>query len=126
MPWSATTAAEGTYIDVVFSGVVTINDFAQAYDQVGILAENTGLKRVIMDLTGVSQNLASISEIFFEVNRRRTSTGSHVALRRAVVLPGNRELAEKAHFFVTASINSSFQIQDFTDRQRALAWLLKD
>ncbi len=126
MPWSATTAAEGTYIDVAFSGAVTIGDFAQAYNQVTSLAESTGLKRVIMDLTAVTQNLASISEIFFEVNRRRTSTGSHVALRRAVVLPGNRELAEKAHFFVTASVNSSFQLQEFADRQSALAWLLKD
>lgn len=126
MAWSVITASDGTYIDVVFSGTVTIADFAQAYDRVTSLASTTGLRRVVMDLTGVTQNHASISEIFFEVGRRRTATGTHVALRRAVILPQSPALAEKAHFFVTASINSAFQLREFADRQRALEWLLKD
>ncbi len=126
MAWSVITDSEGAYIDVVFSGTVSIADFAQAYDRVTSLATTTGLKRVVMDLTGVTQNHASISEIFFEVGRRRTATGTHVALRRAVILPQSSALAEKANFFVTASINSAFQLKEFTNRQHALHWLLKD
>ncbi|MBS0663302.1 MAG: hypothetical protein JSR48_08550 [Verrucomicrobia bacterium] len=123
MPWSVTSSPEGKIIDVGFSGVVGIADFAQAYDQVTLLANSTGFTRVVMDLSAVQENQASVAEIFFEVARRRTDTGSHVALRRAVILPQSPELAEKAHFFATASINSAFQLKEFRDRQSALAWL---
>ncbi len=122
MAWSVDYNSDLGFIQVVYTGRVTFNEFKEATNKVISMSRSHKENRILIDDAnleiGVSTTEIYKLPLFYDdVKANRRS-------RLALILPTAPQALEDVQFFVTVCRNRGWNIKGFSKRQEAIDWLV--
>ena len=102
-----------------YSGTLNIDAVKQYASQTLKLSEEYGCKRSLIDLLEAEPRF-SITEIY-NLPRVMLDIGIGSEWRRAILISG---LTDDYYFYETVSVNRGLAVKMFTDKEKALKWLI--
>ena len=123
MTWTVRHDPATGVVKVAYTGRVTSADLVEAATARIRLQKEVGAKRVLIDISGVTEPDAGIPDVFELPGKLYAEMEACPQSRMAVVLPEDRRIRDIACFFETASRNRGWMVRSFEKRRDALDWL---
>ena len=122
MPYTQQLDSTRTYLDLRYHGTVSIAQRMQAWAEAKPLLLESGVRRILIDLTQATAAHDHVKDLNAFV-ARITSEPLLLASRTAFVAPRVHYIN---HMIEVLADARHYPFSRFTDRQEALAWLLGD
>lgn len=122
MPWNARLAPDVAVIETTYAGFLSPEEVAAAIAQTMELVRAHGVTRLLADCTTLEGGHSIVDLLAFVESVASTDGAS--ALKEALLLPALAASAENVRFWETACLNRGINSRIFSDRSRAIAWLL--
>lgn len=122
MPHTLRLDPSGTWLDLRYRGVVSVAERMQAWDEAKPLLEESGVRRILIDLmqaTAANEPIQEFSAFVARITREPILLQS----RTAFVAPPVAYLNHQIEVLADAH---HYPFSRFTDRAAALEWLLGD
>ena len=122
MTWCVDYKSDLGFIQVVYTGLVTLDEFKKSTNEVISLSKNHKTNRVLIDDSKL-EIAVSTSEIYKlplfydDVNANRKS-------KMALILPTSPQAREDVQFYETVCRNRGWFIKSFNERREAIDWLV--
>lgn len=121
MTWRVDYKSELGFIQVVYTGLVTLDEFKKATNEVISLSKSHKENRILIDDSNleIAVSTADIYKLplfYDDVNANRKS-------RMALILPTSPQAREDVQFYETVCRNRGWFIKAFNERQEAIDWL---
>jgi hypothetical protein len=115
---------EVNIIDTVLVGRVTIDEMKETIRESIQMARDHDTHRFLVDCCSLTKGgtivqLYSLGDFYLEID---VMPGT----KQAIVLSNTPEIQRDIRFYETATRNRGFDVQLFTDRSTAIAWLLHE
>lgn len=124
MPWRVTYDAQAGLVETLYQGVVTSAELSAAIEATIVAGGLHQCHRFLGDCRTLEGG-HTIFDLFAKVEEL-DDLGLAGQIREAVLLPASGVAARDVEFWQTACTNRGLDVQLFTDRDVALAWLLAD
>lgn len=123
MPWSTTYLEDSQVVETIYSGRLTGEELREAAGATLTLAGKHQSTRLLADC----RDLEGGHSVFdlYELAQLLDSQGWERNQREAILLPQRQEMVADVAFWKTTAGNRGYQIEIFTDRDKALQWLTK-
>lgn len=123
MPWSVELNTELDLIEEVFSGYVTKSEVEAATSKAFELAPKDRPARFLTELRNLDleHSVVDLYHLPKEWERMQFMRWNRMAL----LVPSAIEIMKDLQFFETTCLNQGWQVKIFTQRQEAIAWLLR-
>ncbi len=124
MPWSIVEPPGSEIVEVIYSGTIPPPELAAVVKQLLDRLEKKERVRMLTDLTTLvgGHSIVDLYVLVDEIHRR----GLAGRYREAIILPKAAATAEMAGFWETACTNRGIEVRLFTDRAKAMAWLVDE
>jgi hypothetical protein len=122
MPWHAGLHPNLPIIETSYSGVLSRDELAAAFDTTAELVRTTSRTLLLGDCS-----LLDGGHSLVDLWAHAESLGPGVAslgLKEAVILPGNAAAAGLVKFWETTCLNRGINVRAFSNRSSAVEWLL--
>ena len=124
MAWSVDYNSDLGFIQVVYTGLVTFNEFKEATNKVLSMSKSHKENRILIDdskleIAVSTTEIYKLPLFYDDVKANRRS-------RLALILPTAPQPREDVQFFVTVCRNRGWYIKGFGKRQEAIEWLVSN
>lgn len=113
---------EHDIIESIFEDTTNLQEIKESTVKGLSLAAEKKCKNFLADCSGLKQGssileLYSLGNFYVEINVERGT-------RQAVILPNVKKIENELRFYETVTRNRGFDVRVFSDREKAIAWLL--
>lgn len=122
MPWHIKIHSDWPIIETCYEGALSPKDLSDAVAKTMAIACTREEQFLLADCTALEGG-HSLFDLYALVDVLLASGIAHT-LKEAVLLPTITETAEKVRFWETTCLNRGIEVRTFTDRQRAIEWLM--
>jgi hypothetical protein len=122
MSWTIKQNTKLDLIEIIFSGPITGPDLRQATSDCISQAKEMGTMNYLIDASAMELS-GSIADLYDLPNKQYKEEGVDRRSRAAVILPLSQKERDNIRFYETACKNQGWQVQVFSERQEAVAWL---
>ena len=110
------------YFEIVYTGTVTGADQSVAL-QKGMPFVKHGMPLILTNTIEI-EGVPPVDEVFQQLIHPLEQLALPAEMKEAILLPRDPRWAEHVLFYEAACRNRGLQVQSFTDREKAMAWLL--
>jgi hypothetical protein len=122
MPWSVMYNPELHIIEIVYTGIITLDDIKEEIDASMALGKKEDTNKFLTDARDIDLkasvfDMHSIPRLFAAKNAERLG-------KEAVLLPESPEAQDAIYFYETVCKNAGWRIKVFSEREEAIDWLI--
>ena len=121
MPWSASLAPDGAWIDIRYDGRVTPGELEDAFKATIALVRKHDQGCVLADTTQMLGG-HTVTDLYYLADAL-AATGLGGRIREAVLISSLPDSADNVRFWETTCANRGLRVRVFTSRDDAVAWL---
>lgn len=124
MPWTVTFHADRQFVELSYAGTVPPADLQASIVRTLQVCLENNCGNLLSDCSALEGGHSVVD--LYDAATAVTAEHGVERLREALVLPTAISARDAAQFWETAAMNRGLQVQLFTNRDAAMAWLLAD